>query len=61
MLAATGCRSTEVAFMGDDLPDISLMRKVGVSVAVADAHNAVKNAAMIITSRAGGWGCERSL
>ncbi|MEZ4566573.1 MAG: HAD hydrolase family protein [Desulfobacterales bacterium] len=47
--------------MGDDLPDISLMRKVGVSVAVADAHNAVKNAAMIITSRAGGWGCERSL
>ena len=61
ILAATGCRSTEIAFMGDDLPDISLMRKVGVSVAVADGHDAVKNAARIITRRAGGMGAVREV
>lgn len=61
ILADTGCRNTEVAFMGDDLPDISLMKKVGVSVAVADAHDAVKNAASIITNRAGGMGAVREV
>ena len=28
----------EIAFLGDDLPDVSIIRKVGLGVAVGDAH-----------------------
>jgi 3-deoxy-D-manno-octulosonate 8-phosphate phosphatase (KDO 8-P phosphatase) len=35
----------EIAFLGDDLPDVSIIRKVGLGVAVGDAHEfVVKNA-----------------
>ena len=50
-----------VAFAGDDLPDLSLMKKVGVSIAVADAHDAVKNKADIVTRRNGGDGAVREI
>jgi 3-deoxy-D-manno-octulosonate 8-phosphate phosphatase (KDO 8-P phosphatase) len=61
ILAATGCRKNEVAFVGDDLPDISLMKRVGVSIAVADAHDAVKNTADLVTNHAGGMGAVREV
>lgn len=50
-----------VAFAGDDLPDLSLMKKVGVGIAVADAHDAVKSKADIITCRNGGDGAVREI
>ncbi len=64
--ARTGIPPEKMAFVGDDLPDLALMRRVGVSVAVADAHDMVKGAADMVTSAPGGKGavrevCERIL
>ncbi len=62
ILAETGVASPrEVAFMGDDLPDIPLLKKIGLPIAVADAHPEVKNAAELITSAEGGRGAVREV
>jgi 3-deoxy-D-manno-octulosonate 8-phosphate phosphatase (KDO 8-P phosphatase) len=61
ILSKNHLQAHEVAFVGDDLPDISLMKKTGVSIAVADAHDAVKNHADIITLRNGGDGAVREV
>ncbi len=51
----------ELCFVGDDLVDICLMKKVGVPVAVANAAQEVKKAACLVTSREGGRGAVREL
>lgn len=50
-----------VAFMGDDLIDIPLLRKVGFSATTADAVNEVKEIADMITERKGGEGAVREV
>lgn len=57
----TGCKADETAFIGDDLPDIPIMRRVGIPIAVADASQEVKAHALIITTRAGGKGAVREI
>ncbi len=57
----TGLRAEEIAFAGDDLPDIPLMRRVGFSAAVADAHEAVRQVADMVTIREGGRGAVREI
>lgn len=51
----------EICFIGDDLIDIGLMKKVGASVAVGDAPIMVKKAASYITSKNGGEGAVREV
>jgi 3-deoxy-D-manno-octulosonate 8-phosphate phosphatase (KDO 8-P phosphatase) len=51
----------EVAFMGDDLPDLPLMRRVGLSIAVADAHPLVAAHAHVVTVAKGGGGAVREI
>ncbi|MCX7120394.1 MAG: HAD-IIIA family hydrolase [Gammaproteobacteria bacterium] len=51
----------EVAYVGDDLPDIAVMEKVGLSFAVANAMDAVKKAAMHCTEKKGGKGAVREV
>jgi 3-deoxy-D-manno-octulosonate 8-phosphate phosphatase (KDO 8-P phosphatase) len=51
----------EVVYIGDDLGDITLMRKVGLAVAVGDAVGEVKKAAMYVTEAKGGRGAVREL
>jgi len=51
----------EVLYMGDDLPDIPLMAKVGLSACPADAVNEVKSIAKYISPINGGWGCVRDV
>jgi 3-deoxy-D-manno-octulosonate 8-phosphate phosphatase (KDO 8-P phosphatase) len=51
----------ECACIGDDVPDIPLMRAVGLSYAVADAHPAAKRAARRATSHKGGSGAVREV
>ncbi len=46
----------EVAYVGDDLPDLPPLYRAGLPVAVADAVPAVKRAAWYITRRSGGRG-----
>ncbi|HYL02108.1 MAG TPA: HAD-IIIA family hydrolase [Steroidobacteraceae bacterium] len=55
-LAAGAC-----ACVGDDLPDLPLMRAVGLAFAVADAHPRVRRAADLVTRRAGGHGAVREV
>ena len=49
----------EVCFIGDDLADLGVMRRCGVSVAVANAVFEVKQIADHVTVRPGGRGAVR--
>jgi 3-deoxy-D-manno-octulosonate 8-phosphate phosphatase (KDO 8-P phosphatase) len=48
-----------VAFIGDDLPDIPLMRRAGIAIAVGDAVPEVKEVAHYVTRALGGQGAVR--
>lgn len=49
----------QVAYVGDDLPDLTIMQQVGFPIAVANAVPAVKAVAKFITERKGGDGAAR--
>jgi len=51
----------ECCFVGDDLPDLPLLRRVGLGVAVANAVPEVRAAAHFVTARPGGAGAVREL
>ncbi len=59
--AATGLKDEEIGYMGDDLIDIPVMRKVGFAVAVADASQHVFPYAHYTTGRSGGRGACREV
>jgi 3-deoxy-D-manno-octulosonate 8-phosphate phosphatase (KDO 8-P phosphatase) len=61
ILKKTGVPESAVAYLGDDLPDIPLMRRVGFAVAVGDAVPEVKLAAHFVTKAVGGKGAAREL
>jgi len=49
----------QIAFLGDDLPDLPVMRRVGLGVAVATADSFVREHAHGVTAAAGGAGAAR--
>jgi 3-deoxy-D-manno-octulosonate 8-phosphate phosphatase (KDO 8-P phosphatase) len=51
----------QCAAVGDDSPDAPLLRAVGVSFAVADAHGDARRAAMHVTRLPGGCGAVREV
>lgn len=51
----------EVAFMGDDIIDAPIMKRVGLPVAVADADEETKKYALLVTHKAGGKGAVREV
>jgi len=59
ILRAAGVSDSAVAYVGDDLPDIPLMRRVGLAVAVGDAVPEVKKAAHYTTQAHAGHGAIR--
>jgi 3-deoxy-D-manno-octulosonate 8-phosphate phosphatase (KDO 8-P phosphatase) len=59
LLAQAGCTPEACSFMGDDLPDLPVLRRCGFAVAVANAVDAVKEAAHYVTSASGGRGAVR--
>ncbi len=61
ILAAANVAADETAFIGDDTPDIEVMRRVGLAVAVGNAHEEVKSAAHFVTQQHGGHGAVREL
>jgi 3-deoxy-D-manno-octulosonate 8-phosphate phosphatase (KDO 8-P phosphatase) len=52
---------SQAAHVGDDLPDLPLMKRVGLAVAVRDAHFAVKDHADWVTALPGGEGAVREV
>lgn len=61
ILNGRSATANQIAFMGDDLPDLSLMKRVGLSIAVADAHPLVRAEARMITASPGGSGAVREV
>jgi len=59
ILQKAGLPDSAVAFVGDDLPDIPLMRRVGLAVAVGDAVADVKEVAHYTTRALAGHGAIR--
>jgi len=54
-----GIAPDETAFVGDDFPDLAIMRVVGLPVAVANAAPEVRAAARVHLTRTGGHGAVR--
>ncbi len=54
-----GVTLDEIAYVGDDVIDLPVMRQVGFAVAVANARDQVKAEAHYITPHAGGYGAGR--
>jgi YrbI family 3-deoxy-D-manno-octulosonate 8-phosphate phosphatase len=59
ILAQLGLDPRQACYVGDDLPDLPVMRFVGLGVAVADACEEVRAAAHHVTTLAGGYGAVR--
>ncbi len=51
----------EVLYMGDDLPDLNLIKRAGLSACPSDAVKEVRETATYISSFAGGKGCVRDV
>jgi 3-deoxy-D-manno-octulosonate 8-phosphate phosphatase (KDO 8-P phosphatase) len=51
----------EVLYMGDDLPDYEIMKKVGVPTCPADAVEEIKDIAVYVSHKTGGEGCVRDV
>ena len=60
-LQTFGLKASEICYMGDDLPDLQILRKVGLSACPADAVSEVLNTVDYISPIAGGAGCLRDV
>lgn len=56
-----GFTGKQILYVGDDLPDIPVMKNVGLAVCPADAVEEVKTIAHYICSKKGGEGCVREI
>jgi len=61
VLAAEDLTDQDICYVGDDVTDIPLMRRVGLAVAVGDAVDEAKQFAHFVTARSGGRGAVREL
>jgi 3-deoxy-D-manno-octulosonate 8-phosphate phosphatase (KDO 8-P phosphatase) len=61
ILRTANVADEEVAYIGDDLPDLPLLRRAGLAVAVANAVPEVKQASHYVTARSGGQGAVREV
>ena len=59
ILGELGLDDARTAVMGDDLPDLPIMRRCGFAIAPANAVEEVRQAAALVTERGGGQGAVR--
>lgn len=59
ILADEGCTLEEIAYVGDDIIDLPVMRKVGFAIATANARPQIKAMAHWVTPLPGGQGAGR--
>lgn len=57
----TGLSDENILYMGDDLFDIPLLERAGVSITVPEASKKVKEKAQFITTKGGGHGAVREV
>jgi 3-deoxy-D-manno-octulosonate 8-phosphate phosphatase (KDO 8-P phosphatase) len=61
LLKRTTHTAADCAVMGDDWPDLPMMKQAGLRVCPAQGHEAVREFAHYVTSKAGGCGAVREL
>jgi len=61
LLQRRPCPLGQIAYVGDDLPDLLVMRRIGLPIAVPNAHESVHHCAALCTTRAGGEGAVRDV
>ena len=61
ILKSLSLTHSDCAVMGDDWPDLKMMRKAGFTVCPAQGHEAVKESVHFVTSRVGGSSAVREL
>lgn len=59
IMAKEGVTLDEIAYVGDDVVDLPVLRQCGFAVAVANAREQVKAEAHYVTTHAGGYGAGR--
>ncbi len=60
-ITKTGTKRENIVYMGDDIPDLEVLRYVGIPVAPADACSEVLQAAIYISEYKGGEGTVRDI
>ena len=61
LLEVTGLTPDQIAYVGDDLPDLPIMKQVGFAIAANNAHGFVKQHVDWVTSIKGGSGAVREV
>lgn len=61
VLAEAGVSADETAYIGDDIPDMALLEKAGLAVAVADSATELFDVVHHVTERNGGSGAVREV
>ena len=61
LLAKHGLTDEEVLYMGDDIPDFEIMRRVGVPCCPSDAAQEIKEISLYVSPCKGGEGCGRDV
>ena len=61
ILQENNLKDEEIAFIGDDIVDLPVMRRVGLSIAVEDAVEELKQESLLITKNPGGRGAVREV
>jgi len=60
-IAETGIPAENILYMGDDLPDHPVMKRVGLATCPADAVPEIKSISAYVSDRKGGRGCVRDV
>ena len=60
-LGEYGLHDNEVIYVGDDIPDYEIMRRVGCSCCPVDACEEIKNVSVYVSPYKGGYGCARDV
>jgi len=61
LVTRLGLSDSHVAYVGDDILDLPVMRRAGLAITVQDGHALVKAEAHWVTQRAGGQGAVREI
>ncbi|RUO75916.1 3-deoxy-manno-octulosonate-8-phosphatase KdsC [Idiomarina seosinensis] len=61
LLTKLNLEDSQVAYVGDDIPDLELIKQCGLGIAVHDAHPAVQQGADYVTGKPGGFGAVREV
>lgn len=56
-----GLENHEIAYMGDDLPDLPILKRVGLPITVPDAPEIIREAVIFITQKNAGLGAVREV